>query len=308
MVSGAPGPVLGRRRHDRRGRVGPRPLPSRPLRARPADRSGAQPADRERPRRNRPLVRCHQPRARRVVAGTIAVLGTLGTRAMEVMTLDDRSRRTPALEDALDPRVGLAASVPAARDAARRGARRRRPDRDLDRLARRKRRRAARRRSSTSTAARSAPGRRRRTSRSILLVAARLSRRPAEHPRLRVVRPRLDPAAARRLGRRRRRRRPCRARPRDRARARGPGSARRARACSYGGFMVNWLVGTIGPVPGGRLGERRDQPGLRLGQLRLGPRVRPRVAARRPVQRRGHRQALAPVAAAQRRRRSARRC
>ena len=49
-----------------------------------------------------------------------------------------------------------------------------------------------------------------------------------EHPRLDVVRRRVDPAAAGRLGRTRRRRRPCRPRPRDRARPRRPGPARRA--------------------------------------------------------------------------------
>ena len=49
--------------------------------------------------------------------------------------------------------------------------------------------------------------------------------------------------AARRLGRRRRRRRPRRDRPRRRARARGPGRLG-VLGLSYGGFMVNWLVGT----------------------------------------------------------------
>ena len=55
-----------------------------------------------------------------------------------------------------------------------------------------------------------------------------------------------------------------------------------------------------GPVQGRDLRERRHQPDLRLGQLRQRPRVRPCVAPRRPVQPGGHRQALAPVAAAQR--------
>ena len=40
---------------------------------------------------------------------------------------------------------------------------------------------------------------------------------------------------------------------------------------SYGGFMVNWLVGTIGPISRGRVGERRHEPGVGLGQLRHGP-------------------------------------
>ena len=56
---------------------------------------------------------------------------------------------------------------------------------------------------------------------------ARLPRPAAEHPRLGVVRPGLDPAPARRLGRRRCRRRPRRPRPcaRDRADRSRPGSA-----------------------------------------------------------------------------------
>ena len=46
---------------------------------------------------------------------------------------------------------------------------------------------------------------------------------------------------------------------------------------SYGGFMVNWLVGTSDRFRGGRVGERRHEPGLRLGQLRHRSRVRPGV-------------------------------
>ena len=48
--------------------------------------------------------------------GVIAVLGTLGTRAMELMTLDGEAEPA-ALDDALDHRIGLAAPPPAARDA-----------------------------------------------------------------------------------------------------------------------------------------------------------------------------------------------
>ena len=70
---------------------------------------------------------------------------------------------------------------------------------------RRRHPRRAARRVGTDAAHRGVPARR-----------ARLSRGPAEHPRLGDVRPRLDPAPARRLGRRRRRRRPRRGRPRRR--------------------------------------------------------------------------------------------
>ena len=65
-----------------------------------------------------------------------------------------------------------------------RGARRRRPDRDLGRLAAGCGPASRCRRSSTSTAARSAPGRRRRRSRSFLLVARGYRVVLPEHPRL----------------------------------------------------------------------------------------------------------------------------
>ena len=64
---------------------------------------------------------------------------------------------------------------------------------------------------------------------------------------------------------------------------------------SYGGFMVNWLVGTIGPLQGSRLGERRHQPGLRLGQLGHRARVQPERTPRRPAVARGRREIVAPV-------------
>ena len=62
------------------------------------------------------------------------------------------------------------------------------------------------------------------------------------------------------------------------------------------------------PLPRRGVGERRDQPGHGLGQLRQRPRVLPGRAARRPVHARGHRPALAPVAAAPRRATCAPRC
>ena len=98
--------------------------------------------------------------------------------------------------------------------------------------------------------------------------------RAPQHPRLGHVRPRLDPAAARRLGRRRCRRRPRRGRPRHRARARRPRSA------GDPGPELRRVHGQLDgrhdrPLPGGRLRQRRHQPDQRVGQLRLRPRVRP---------------------------------
>ena len=98
--------------------------------------------------------------------GSIVALGTLGTRAMEVMTLDLDAIDSPAWTDPVELRLALAGRIRDARDAARRCPGPGRPDRDLDRLPARRRRPAAARRSSMSTAARSARGRRPRTSRS----------------------------------------------------------------------------------------------------------------------------------------------
>jgi dipeptidyl aminopeptidase/acylaminoacyl peptidase len=75
-----------------------------------------------------------------VAAGSsvITVLGTVGGRAMEVMTVDvsvDPSARPVPF--ALDARVGVAAALRPADDGARRGAGPGRADRDVDRLARR---------------------------------------------------------------------------------------------------------------------------------------------------------------------------
>ena len=71
---------------------------------------------------------------------------------------------------------------------------------------------------------------------------------------------------------------------------------------SYGGFMVNWLVGAAPDRFAAAVSENGvDEPGQRLGQLRLGPGVRPDGAPRRRVLRRGGREAVAPVAAAARR-------
>ena len=54
-------------------------------------------------------------------------------------------------------------------------------------------------------------------------------------------------------------------------------------ACRYGGFMVNWLVGTTGPLQGRGLRERRHQPDQRLGELRLRAPSTTELAARRSV-------------------------
>ena len=52
---------------------------------------------------------------------------------------------------------------------------------------------------------------------------------------------------------------------------------------SYGGFMVNWLVGTSDRFRAAVTRERRHQPGQRLGQLRHRARVQPEGAPRRPA-------------------------
>ena len=124
-----------------------------------------------------------------------------------------------------------------------------------------------------------------------------------EHPGFGRVRARLDPAAARRLGRGRCRRRPCRARPRRRARAGRPGAARRPRA------VVRRLHGELArrhdrPVPRGGLGERRHEPGRLLGELRQRPGVLPGGAAGRSVHDPRASRAVAAVAAAPRRERA----
>ncbi len=117
----------------------------------------------------------------------------------------------------------------------------------------------------------------------------------------------LDPSAARRLGRGRRRRRPRGARPRHRSRSGRPRSSRRPRP------ELRRVHGQLArrhdrSVPRGRLGEWRHQPGLGLGRVGLGTRIRPRRPAGRSVHARGDRTPLAPVATSPRHRRSTRRC
>ena len=88
---------------------------------------------------------------------------------------------------------------------------------------------------------------------------------------------------------------------------------RRSRAPRRDGPELRRLHGQLagrddGPVQGRRIRERRDEPDLGLGQLRQRARVLPRVPHGRPVRPRRHRIDVAHVAAAQRARRSTRRC
>ena len=77
---------------------------------------------------------------------------------------------------------------------------------------------------------------------------------------------------------------------------------------SYGGFMVNWLVGTTDRFRAAVSENGVTNQVSDWANSDSGPEYNRAVAARRPVVARGHRQALAPVAAAQRRRASGRRC
>ena len=209
-------------------------------------------------------------------------LGTDGARAMELSTV--AGRRPAADPDARRTTIGLGVAAAASTPVETRlvqapgaggpiesGSRRRRTPADGPLADGRRRPRRPARRVGPGAPHRGHPPRRRR-----------LPGRPPEHPRLGDVRPRLDPAAARRLGRRRCRRRPRRARPRHRARPRRPGPPRRARP------ELRRVHGQLAgrddrSLQGGGLGERRHQPDQRLGQLRLRPGVRPGVAARRPA-------------------------
>ena len=69
---------------------------------------------------------------------------------------------------------------------------------------------------------------------------------------------------------------------------------------SYGGFMVNWLVGTSRPVRRGGLVQRRHQPDLGLRELRRRLPLQPTGGPGRAAHARGCRVALAAVAAAER--------
>ncbi len=70
---------------------------------------------------------------------------------------------------------------------------------------------------------------------------------------------------------------------------------------SYGGFMVNWLVGTTDRFKAAVSENGVTNQIASWANCRQRPGVRPRGAHGRHAQPRGHRQALAPVAAAQRR-------
>ncbi len=98
--------------------------------------------------------------------GTIAVLGTLGTRAMELMTLDEDRRRPATLDDALHARLRLAAPLHPAGHAPVRRARGRAARSRPGSPRRRTRATPPCRPWSTSTVDRSARGRRRPTWRS----------------------------------------------------------------------------------------------------------------------------------------------
>ena len=230
-----------------------------------------------------------------VGGGRVTVTATIGARPPELCVVDPSAEHPPADHDGLlldrRPRV--------AGHALRGCAGTRRTDRDLDRVTRRclrrrgpADRRGHPRRTVGSVVAGPEPGGR-------AAVRPRLSRGAAQHPRFLLVWRGVDHAAAGRLGRPGRRGRargagPCRA-----ARPGGPGSAGGARS------LVRRVHGQLarghdGPVPGGGVRERRDQPGLGLGAQRQRARVLPRSPDGRPHDPGGRGAALAAVAAAQR--------
>ncbi len=161
-----------------------------------------------------------------VAGGVVSIVATVDDRPMELLVLEPAGPR-PALARADHARRVMAAAAAVAGDAPRPGARRRRPDRDVDRLAGRRRDReaAGRREHPRRPAGRLVA---RAVDRERAPRVARLPRHPAEHPRLGWLWTRLDPPAARGLGRRRRRGRPRRGRSRRGAGAGRSGPARRA--------------------------------------------------------------------------------
>ena len=196
-----------------------------------------------------------------VAGGVVSIVATLDDRPMELLTVERadagrphgraRTRRVrPARPAAASWRRGIAWPD----DATRRGARRRRPDRDLDRLAGRRRRRAA-------ADGRQRPRRparglvaRRPSLENVLLASRGYRVDPAEHPRLGRLRQGLDHAPARRLGRRRRRRRPGGRRPRRRPRPGRPGAARHPRP------VVRRLHGQLADRRGARTASPPPSP------------------------------------------------
>ena len=164
MASSRPGPFWDGPDAARGARERGRPRPAVALPVRPgAGRSGRRPGAARRRTRS-------PPGRSGVGGGVVSLVATLDDRPMELLTVDGpgaarpRPRRPPA-RGPHHPRRRLAARLPVAGDAAHRGARPGRPDRDLDRLTRPAPATSRCRRSSTSTAARSAPGRRRPRSR-----------------------------------------------------------------------------------------------------------------------------------------------
>ena len=204
---------------------------------------------------------------------------------MELLVLEPAGPR-PTLPHADHARRVMAAAAAVAGDAPRPGAGRRRPDRDVDRLAGRRRDREAAGRRRTSTAARWAPGRPRRRSRTCS------SRRTATASSCRTSAARLamDAPGSARSSATGAASMPRTSSPRSITSWSWGWPIRTGSASlglSYGGFMVNWLVGAApGRLRGRRQRERRVQPGERLGQLRLRAGIRPDGAAGRPVQRR----------------------
>ena len=271
---------------DDRGRgQRPRPVASTSLPTRRSHRPAGRPPTPLDRRDHRVVAADRDPLAGRRRPATVASLATDGTRAMELATVTwlEPSDERPTLTHPLDRRLGLAAALRADRDAARPGARRRRPDRGLDLLAR------------PAPADGPLP--------TVVDVHGGPLGAWAPTPHIEVhllasagyrvvlpnirgsahVRPRLDHGRSSATG--------AASMPRtsmpplDHVIALGLADPDRlgVMGLSYGGFMVNWLVGTTDRFQAAVVGERRHQPDQRLGQLRQRPGVRPRVAARRPV-------------------------